>query len=703
SDKATMESYWMSAIEKLAGIIDEQPKSRYPESLIQDRTQEIQADKWNSVMQQEDPKYLHEGESKFDRDMIFVAYDIDSVFGLSEEFPTKSSVMFTPFVPFTLMQNVIDIPFVFKGKENNLRSILTLPLCFLGTLNTIYVNICFPLMERKELTMSHSSVFFEKLLRPSLLQLDSGLHRLPVDIFCAMEKGRQNNGTLGIKAYQRPQNIMFLALKNMKKRKNFESIDSRFATFFFYVYSKGIKSLTKANSENDAVKNVEKILNDSGCDMLPTMVYDFAIEIYPKRKNETMVFKRKFLLELKSAFELSSRGSFDNYAQMNSVGGLRGIPFKKSTESSHLFFLLAYSIDKDIFTTRNGYLFDRCDLKSNDIPKLQRLQNSANYILEANQNQSFGCRLEFRISQIAALSLAYTGILQKLNSLFIKATCIHTFQTSVLFAYKKEKLNAYVAILSEAIQFQKKSNMDTDIEVHRFVALIKILLKSLFSAVRLNSYTKSLIGSKKVEKLAENELNIFNIIEQHNEVIIKKDFIEKRNYNLILSQDVIKIDTLMEKRNSMKSKEGSTYISNIKQELKNLERSKAISKKDSKWIFKDEAIAIHHIMVLFQKDIISMMPSVWFHDMPICLKEDKFLSKFKIEYKIGRVNHWERLFNAFFYPKKESCRWKRCDYYKLYHMHVNSLQENQRANQRAKVLKRFDELIEVLPFIDDTT
>jgi len=659
---------------------------------LEEETLGIKVDKWRSIIESGQKRYISEGVSNFSRELTTVMFDIDSFFHISESFPDIDKFAFSPYVPFHMIQKPIDLQLCYKGKRKKIREILCLPIGLFGNMNAFYLQVCFPNIPASDLNPELTTIHYELVLRPLLLEEDETLYRIPVNMKSAMEKSRTTMGTLSIKTYHVDGEVMkscFSKLRTTKLASNSEM----FREFFFYIYSKGIKGLTKSTTIREAMNKFESLMGKNHFIGDKDSVFDVGIEFIPKRPNETYVFKEEFLQVIVKELGLCSKSSYDNFAHMSSVGGIRGELYRSGLENFHVLFLQAYSTDKEMFTTKNGFLFDRVSIGEKNLSKFFALHAAATQTLECHKHASFGCRFEVRVSSKCLQNLMETDLFDKLSRAINDIKCIHSFCSSTVIAYRKKKLSAYIELLNLA--HGTKKDTEKTLETFRFVSLIQILIKALFSSIRQNSYTKSLIGTPN----EESQMNVFRISKEFNAILLPDDLVDKLSFSLQIGGAELQIDKLcpgLEK----KRKYYCSYISNLEKEWATMKKLQCFSDLSHGWILKDLNLAIHHIIIVFQTDIISLLPTEWFTCKPNCLKLPELFQNAKVKFAQKTARSWERLFDVFFHPRAQSCRWTSCDFYKIYH----KLMKSNKFQQRDIVLalsQRFVEQVEFLPYADD--
>ena len=376
---------------------------------------------------------------------VEVYLDVDSFFWQSYDLSIFNFELYL-FVPYFNHDKCADIVCT-SIETDRIRDYFSYTLGCFGEGKIFRTYIVFPYIQSKEFSARLISYLYEAIILQALKKSSVDTQRIPTSMNHSMEKFRNSFGSVNMKGYWIEGHIFEEFIKNVKEICDLINCEWNFRDPFFHTEAKGLKSLTTAATSQESINLFSSICSRSFKKLPENIVLDIAFEVRPVSKNHTLIFTRNFLEYVCDHFDNPSSITIDSYCQNWELGGLRGKPKNQFCKENGVYFLQAYSVDKDIMSGKSKMITDVINPASNNlsIARLQAFKSRINTLLSSSRNKKFGCRLEFRVDKIGLLQLQ--EVENDFCKLFKDVKPMKAISTNLLCRYKDIKSNSYLNLM----------------------------------------------------------------------------------------------------------------------------------------------------------------------------------------------------------------------------------------------------------------
>lgn len=247
---------------------------------------------------------------------------------------------------------------------------------------------------------------------------------------------------------------------------------------FFHIYGKDLKLALNSRFE-DPFTTFNKfygIFDDS----IETgeLMFDIGIELFPSRGNHTLLWNAAKISTYMKSAHLVKRTA-DRWCYHTDIMGYRGSMNWKKALKSHLIYCQAYVLEKEMTYPKAGGMgaisFSPDDAYRGT-SKFHQAVDMLGDIWASSKKNSFGARLEYRVSGVAAKYLVESKF--KLADYIKKNEMLFSIPTSTISKWKSMRLNAYYSLINRVT---KKGNSIWDLNRRRLVTWLTYLIKALVS------------------------------------------------------------------------------------------------------------------------------------------------------------------------------------------------------------------------------
>lgn len=603
--------------------------------------------------------------------------DIDSFFHQSHSLMVHNFELYL-YIPHFAHEKCAEIGNLF-GQKISTRSVFSYTLGCFGEGKVFRTYLVFPHIPYSEYSAKLVTHLYEKIIIPALKSTNFDFQRIPVSMAHSMEKYRTAHGSVNLKGFWITGKTLNIFLKAVSDICECHNNDWNFKDFFLQTEAKGLKFMTSSYTYQESLEKFNSVVTRSFSESPKDIAIDVAIEARPETSYLTLAFKRTFLDHLKNVFETPSSIEIDNFCQTYEYGGLRGHPRAAIADNYGIYFLQAYSIDKDIVVGKKELITNLLLSPSSKytLKKLESLKRRLSILLSSSRHKSFGCRLEFRLNKLGVSYFCRHENL--LKNIFIEKDIFAAFMTNSICIYRETRGNIFLDMLIGSIKKAKYENTSHE----SFDILLKIIFKTLFSKFQHSGYIK------KLNTITRTNIDFHEIVKKHNCFVLDETFFDSRNYCL----------NAVESYGLSKKNEAIWSVSQ-QQVLEIMATPK--TNDHMKWFEKDPIYLAYSLHVIMKNELIYLFPSAWFKSRPNNLTLSAFKQCSLKEFDLVSVRTWTVMYRKIFFPRKKTVRWAYCSFFALHKMALSKLDKKKKLEFESNLIDHFLG-IEIIPYIDDKT